>query len=136
MTKDKYTRSFSYDSPTYYDGATYPSIVASVEDNSGIVQNRKVFADANGEYFAINNDGKAIPVSMGTAELPEVVVTAPKENLLSKQFNDYLAMNNDAIYTDKPLAYKAIRPDLSFNARLRRAVKPYSNYSEFRCSFQ
>lgn len=129
MAEDNNTRSFSYDFPTYYAGATYPSRVESIEDNSGIVQNRKVFADANGNYYAINNDGKAVPALM-SGEVPEVVITAPKENLLSQRFNDYLAMNNDATYTDRSLAYMTIRPDLSFNAALRRAVKPYSNYSE------
>lgn len=37
MAEDNNTRSFSYALPTYYDGTTYPSTVASVEDNSGIV---------------------------------------------------------------------------------------------------
>ena len=106
MAEDNKTRSFSYDFPTYYDGAIYPSRVESIEDNSGIVQNRKVFADANGNYYAINNDGKAVPALM-SGEVPEVVITAPRgvkvptENMLSKDFNkyltDYYTMSNDNI---------------------------------------
>ena len=122
MAEDNNTRSFSYALPTYYDGATYPSTVASVEDNSGIVQNRKVFADANGEYFAIDNNGRAIPVSIGTAELPEVVVTAPRnvkaptENMLSDSFNKYLT-NYYTLSNDNTMTLNA--PHREYNIHLK-----------------
>lgn len=122
MAKDDNIRSFSYALPTYYDGATYPSTVASVEDNSGIVQNRKVFADANGEYFAIDNNGRAIPVSIGTAELPEVVVTAPRnvkaptENMLSDSFNKYLT-NYYTLSNDNTMTLNA--PHREYNIHLK-----------------
>ena len=122
MEEDNNTRSFSYALPTYYDGATYPSTVASVEDNSGIVQNRKVFADANGEYFAIDNNGRAIPVFIGTAELPEVVVTAPRnvkaptENMLSDSFNKYLT-NYYTLSNDNTMTLNA--PHREYNIHLK-----------------
>lgn len=105
MAEENNIRSFSYDIPTYYNGAKYPSRVTTVEN------------------------GMAVPVIM-SGEVPEVVVTASKGNTISQKFNDYLAINNDATYMSKPLTFKPIKPDLSFSAVLKRATKPYSNYSE------
>lgn len=58
MAEENNTRSFSYDIPTYYNGAEYPSRVTTVEDSNGIVQNRKVFADSKGRYY----EGSLIPI--------------------------------------------------------------------------
>lgn len=126
----RYNRQFSLTSPIMYQGKEYPSTDALVYDDRGNKVGGKIFTDANGLYYSLDASGNALP-AIQQYELPEVVVTAPRENLLSKQFNDYLAINrNDATYVAKPLMPKPIKPDLSFDAALKRAVKPYSNYSE------
>lgn len=94
MGKNK-TRTFSYTTPIMFQGTQYPSIEMDIEDSSGNVSNRKVFVDNKGQYYTLNNNGQAIPVSL-LHQLDEVTVTPDKENLLSKQFNDYLTNSSDA----------------------------------------
>ena len=94
MTEDNNTRSFSYDFPTYYDGATYPTTIMDIEDGQGNISQRHVFADGNGNYFSKTEDGNIVSVML-QHELPGVTVTAPAENFLSKRFNDYITMSND-----------------------------------------
>lgn len=92
--KDKNTRRFSYTAPIMYQGEEFPSTLMSIADDKGNVQDRNVFADNRGRYYTMNENGMTIPVVL-QHELPEVVVTAPRENMLSKQFNYYLVMSND-----------------------------------------
>lgn len=94
MGKNK-TRTFSYTTPIMFQGTQYPSTEMDIEDTSGNVSNRKVFVDNKGQYYTLNNNGQAIPVSL-LHQLDEVTVTPDKENLLSKQFNDYLTNSSDA----------------------------------------
>lgn len=124
------TREFSYTRPVLYQGKSYPSAGSNIVDKNGRETKGRIFADANGQYYTLDENGNAIP-AIQQYELPQVEVTAPRENMLSKQFNDYLTRNNrDATYVARPLFSEPIKPDLSFNAAMKRATKPYSNYSE------
>ena len=123
------TRQFSYTAPIMYQGEEYPSTQMSIADDKGNIHDRNVFTDSKGRYYTINDNGVVTPIIM-QHELPEVVVTAPRENMLSKQFNDYLVMQNNATNVSKPVVSEEIKPDLSFDAVLRRTAKTYSNYSE------
>ena len=125
------TRRFSFSHPTRYQGQTYPTAEADIDYGNGTTQQGRIFADANGVYHTLDAEGNILDATP-VHGLDEVIVTAPRrDNLLSKQFNEYLAKyRNDATYVNKPLIQEPIDPDLSFNAVLRRAAKPYSNYSE------
>ncbi len=124
------TREFSYTRPILYKGEYYPSADSNIADEGGKETRGRIFADANGRYYTLDENGNALS-AMPVHGLDEVVVTAPRGNLLSRQFNDYLARNNrDATYVARPLFSEPVKPDVSFNAALKRATRPYSNYSE------
>lgn len=110
MTKRKTTRQFSYTAPIMYQGEEYPSTQMSIADYNDNIQDRNVFADSRGRYYTMNDDGSAVPVVL-QHELPEVVVTAPRENMLSKQFNDYLTMGNDNTQVNN-VPHKEYNPNL------------------------
>ncbi len=94
MGNNAYTRSFSYGSPVDYQGNLYPSTMMDIEDDKGNTASRRVFAGANGRYYSLNDDGYAVPVILQN-NLDEVVVKPNMENLLTKQFNDYLTQSSD-----------------------------------------
>lgn len=94
MAKNR-TRTFRYTDPIMYQGYSYPSTNMDIEDYNGNILNRKVFVDNKGQYYTLNDNNQAVPVNL-LHQLDEVVVTPTKENLLSKQFNDYLTASNDA----------------------------------------
>ena len=74
MTKQRNTRRFNYDGPIAYQGSLYPSTQMDIEDDKGNVSSRNVFADANGQYYTLNEDGNAIPIVLQN-NLDEVIVT-------------------------------------------------------------
>ena len=130
MAKDNnIRRELSYTRPILYNGEAYPSADSMISDGNGKETKGRIFADADGQYYTLDSNGSAVPV-MTVNNLDEVVVTAPKENMLSKQFNDYLTNINDATYVSKPLSLEPIEPDLSFDAALKRSARTYSNYSD------
>lgn len=93
MTDNNTLREFSYSRPITYKGVPYPSAPANIlTDRQQTPIN--VFADANGNYYVLNDNGSAKSV-MPVHTLDEVVVTPSKENLLSAQFNEYLTQSND-----------------------------------------
>lgn len=93
MTDNNTLREFSYSHPITYKGVPYPSAPANIlTDEQQTPAN--VFADANGSYYVLDNNGSAKSV-MPVHTLDEVVVTPSKENLLSAQFNEYLTQSND-----------------------------------------
>lgn len=114
MANENHTRQFSYTTPILYQGAEYPSAPMSIADDKGNIQDRNVFADNKGQYYTVNNEGKAIPIILQHS-LPEVVVTAPRENLLSKQFNDYLTMSNDNTMVNN-VPHREYNPHLKYSA--------------------
>lgn len=123
-------RRFSFSHPTRYKGQIYPTAEADISYDNGTIQQGRIFADANGMYHTLDTDGNILDATT-VHTLDEVIVTAPRENMLSKQFNDYLARNNrDATYVARPLFSEPIKPDLSFTTAMKRTPKPYSNYSE------
>lgn len=125
------TRRFSFSRPVRYAGQTYPTAEADISYGDGIVRQGRIFADANGVYHTLDADGNMLDATP-VHGLDEVVVTAPRrDNLLSELFNDYLTKNrNDVTSVAKPLVSNPIEPDLTFDAALERATKPYSNYSD------
>lgn len=114
MANRNNTRQFSYTTPILYQGAEYPSTLMDIADDKGNIQNRNVFTDNKGQYYTVNNGGKAIPIILQHS-LPEVVVTAPRENLLSKQFNDYLTMSNDNTMVNN-VPHREYNPQLRYSA--------------------
>lgn len=93
MPSNNTSREFSYSLPITYKGVSYPSAPANIlTDGQQTLGN--VFADANGNYFVLGDNGTAKFV-MPVHTLDEVVVTPSKENLLSAQFNEYLTQSND-----------------------------------------
>lgn len=93
MPDNNTTREFSYSLPITYKGISYPSAPANILiDGEQIPGN--VFADANGNYFVLGDNGTAKSV-MPVHSLDEVVVTPSRENLLSSQFNEFLTQSND-----------------------------------------
>lgn len=121
MPDNNTLREFSYSHPIKYKGVSYPSASVNILTD-GQQTSGNVFADANGNYFVLGDNGTAksvIPVH----SLDEVVVTPSKENLLSTQFNEYLTQNNDQTQIlDTPhrkynshLRNKAIKGALSHN---------------------
>lgn len=93
MTDNNTLREFSYSHPITYKGVPYPSAPANILTD-GQQTPANVFADANGSYYVLDNNGSAKSV-MPVHTLDEVVVTPSKENLLSAQFNEYLTQSND-----------------------------------------
>lgn len=93
MTDNNTLREFSYSRPITYKGVPYPSAPANILTD-GQQTPVNVFADANGSYYVLDNNGSAKSV-MPVHTLDEVVVTPSKENLLSAQFNEYLTQSND-----------------------------------------
>lgn len=90
--KDK-SRSFSYADPVLYNGAYYPSVEDTIEQN-GTVRKGRVFADGNGQYFTLDSQGKAVPAMVQNV-LPEVTVTPSQQEVLADAFSKYLTMSND-----------------------------------------
>lgn len=93
MTDNNTLREFSYSHPITYKGVPYPSAPANILTD-GQQTPVNVFADANGNYYVLNDNGSAKSV-MPVHTLDEVVVAPSKENLLSAQFNEYLTQSND-----------------------------------------
>lgn len=93
MTDNNILREFSYSRPITYKGVPYPSAPANILTD-GQQTPANVFADANGSYYVLDNNGSAKSV-MPVHTLDEVVITPSKENLLSAQFNEYLTQSND-----------------------------------------
>ena len=121
MPSNNTSREFSYSRPITYKGVSYPSAPANIlTDRQQTPVN--VFADANGNYFVLGDNGTAKSV-MPVHTLDDVVVTPSKENLLSAQFNEYLTQNNDQTQVlDTPhrkynphLRNKAVKGALSHN---------------------
>lgn len=121
MPNNNTLREFSYSRPITYKGVPYPSAPANILTD-GQQTPVNVFADANGNYYVLDNNGTAksvIPVHT----LDDVVVTPSKENLLSAQFNEYLTQSNDQTQVlDTPhreynphLRNKAVKGALSHN---------------------
>ena len=93
MPNNNTLREFSYSRPITYKGFPYPSAPANILTD-GQQTPVNVFADANGSYYVLDNNGSVKSV-MPVHTLDEVVVTPSKENLLSAQFNEYLTQSND-----------------------------------------
>ncbi len=95
MTNKTNNRIFSYNRGIRYGDNTYPSSDATLVDENGQQWQGPIFADANSQYYTMQ-DGKAVPV-MPVHTLDEVTVTAPKKHkTASDYFGDYLTMSNDA----------------------------------------
>lgn len=88
------TRQFSLTRPIMYQEEYYPSAEADISYGNGVENNGRIFVDANGNYFTLGSNGNALE-AMVEQNLPETVVLPDKKNLLSKQFNDYLAISTD-----------------------------------------
>ena len=86
-------RSFSFADPVLYNGAYYPSVEDTIEQN-GTVRKGRVFADANGQYFTLDSQGNAVP-AMVQRVLPEVTVTPSQQEMLANAFSRHLTMSND-----------------------------------------
>lgn len=121
MPDNNTTREFSYSLPITYKGVSYPSAPANILTD-GQQTPGNVFADANGNYFVLGDNGTAKSV-MPVHSLDEVVVTPSKENLLSSQFNEFLTQSNDQTQVlniphreyNPHLKNKAIKGALSHN---------------------
>lgn len=89
------TRRFSYTNPIMFQGSYYPTAEWDIQSDTGEVNPATVFADANGSYYTLDNNGSAIPV-MPFHNLDEVTVTAPKkQDVSANAFGRYLTMSND-----------------------------------------
>lgn len=89
------TRRFSYTNPIMFHGSYYPTAEWDIQSDTGEVNPTTVFADANGSYYTLDNNGSAIPV-MPFHNLDEVTVTAPKkQDVSANAFSRYLTMSND-----------------------------------------
>lgn len=93
MPDNNTIREFYYSLPITYKGVSYPSAPANILTD-GQQTPGNVFADANGNYFVLGDNGTAKSV-MPVHSLDEVVVTPSRENLLSSQFNEFLTQSND-----------------------------------------
>ena len=121
MPDNNTTREFSYSLPITYKGVSYPSAPANILID-GQQTPGNVFADANGNYFVLGDNGTAKSV-MPVHSLDEVVVTPSRENLLSSQFNEFLTQSNDQTQVlniphreyNPHLKNKAIKGALSHN---------------------
>lgn len=121
MPNNNTTREFSYSLPITYKGVSYPSAPANILID-GQQTPGNVFADANGNYFVLGDNGTAKSV-MPVHSLDEVVVTPSRENLLSSQFNEFLTQSNDQTQVlniphreyNPHLKNKAIKGALSHN---------------------
>lgn len=89
-------RRFSFSHPTRYKGQIYPTAEADISYDNGTVQQGRIFADANGMYHTLDADGNILDATP-VHGLDEVVVTAPRENLLSDAFNKFLTESNDNV---------------------------------------
>ena len=86
----KNLRTFDFTRPLTYKGSHYPSTQMDIEDDKGNVASRNVFADANGQYYSLNNDGNAVPIILNN-NLDEVTVTASKrKDNTPAEFGQYL----------------------------------------------
>lgn len=89
------TRRFSYTNPIMFHGSYYPTAEWDIQSDTGEVNPTTVFADTNGSYYTLDNNGSAIPV-MPFHNLDEVTVTAPKkQDVSANAFSRYLTMSND-----------------------------------------
>ena len=78
-----------------FQGSYYPTAEWNIQSDIGEVNPTTVFADANGSYYTLDNNGSAIPV-MPFHNLDEVTVTAPKkQDVSANAFSRYLTMSND-----------------------------------------
>ncbi len=85
MTNKTNNRIFSYNRGIRYGDNTYPSSDATLVDENGQQWQGPIFADANSQYYTMQ-DGKAVPV-MPVHTLDEVSVTGPKRyNALGDSF--------------------------------------------------
>ena len=106
-------RSFSYADPVLYNGAYYPSVEDTIEQK-GTIRKGRVFADANGQYFTLNSQGKAVPAMVQNV-LPEVTVTPSQQEVLADAFSKYLTMSNDNTRVNN-VPHRPYNPHLSDNA--------------------
>lgn len=87
-TKEKYAnkRSISYTEPILYNGNSYPSSIATIVDDNGMERKERIFADANGNYYALYRNGNILP-TMLTDTLPDVEVRPDnvKNDILQRQ---------------------------------------------------
>lgn len=107
-------RNFSYEDSVLYNGALYPTTHAYMDDGSGIARDSMMFADANGQYYTMDDKGKAYPVML-QHELPEVEVTPSKEEMLANAFGRYLTMSNDNTRVNNV-------PHREYNSHLRESA--------------
>ncbi len=88
------TRRFSFSRPVRYAGQEYPTAEADIDYGNGLTQQGRIFADANGVYHTLDENGNILDATP-VYNLDEVTVTAPRENLLSDAFNKFLMESND-----------------------------------------
>jgi len=50
--------------PLTYQGTTYPSKEGYIADGNGVVQKRTYFRGSDGQYYAIDNNGNAVPMHL------------------------------------------------------------------------
>lgn len=50
--------------PLTYHGTTYPSKEGYIADGNGVVQKRTYFRGSDGQYYAIDNNGNAVPMHL------------------------------------------------------------------------
>lgn len=94
MADNNIRREFSYTRPIWYNGESYPSADSLISDEYGNKTKGSIFADANGQYYALDKDRNILPV-IPVNNLDEVVVTAQNKQVLPTMFSNYLTMSND-----------------------------------------
>lgn len=94
MPNKKYRREFSYTRPIMYQGEYYPSADSLITDENGRKTKGRIFADANGQYYTMDNNGNLLS-AMPVNNLDEVTVTAQNKQTLPSMFDSYLTMSND-----------------------------------------
>ena len=50
--------------PLTYQGTTYPSKECYIADGNGVIQKRTYFRGSDGQYYAIDNNGNAVPMHL------------------------------------------------------------------------
>lgn len=99
-----YVRKFDWSNPIFIGDKEFPTTLFSVEDNENNIKQRRVGANAQGEYFTIDN-GEIQPVMLQDY-LSGITATGSKDKFwkkqmeearrnLEKETNDYLTQSND-----------------------------------------
>lgn len=114
--KNTTRREFSMTRPIMYQGEYYPSADSLITDENGRKTKGRIFADANGQYYTLDENGNLMD-AMPVNNLDGVTVTAQNKQVLpTTMLDNYLTMSNDDVRVNN-------LPHRSYNSHLEEQAQ-------------